>query len=381
MKNKVFLTGATGFLGSHLAWKLIEEGHQLKLLLRPASRPGEERIAQVFSKFAADEAAVREALRHVEITYGDVALPDFGLNTNDYRKLTVASEVWHCAASLSLAEADQHETFRTNLMGSYNALLLAEKTKTRRLHFLSTAYIAGTRQDVVREDEIFVGQEFKNPYEESKCLAELLVKEFEARRNIECSIYRPSIVVGSSRDGRITHFHGVYAFLRGVVAALQRLPFANKLDGLMEIPLRIVGRATQTLNMVPVDYVIDAIHTISRHRESVGRTFHVVNPTPTINRVWLETLCKTIGITGVKFVNQHEFQRNPMNMLERLFSRKMAFYSMYLSGEPTFDDSNTRSLLCSTGIECPLLDQNFMQRGIRYYLQLVEPSLVGKLAG
>ncbi|HEY3132969.1 MAG TPA: SDR family oxidoreductase, partial [Acidobacteriota bacterium] len=358
MENKIFLTGATGFLGSHLAWKLIEEGRRLKLLLRQACRSGQERMAQVLSKIADNESAVREALKRIEVVYGDVALPDFGLRAIDYQKLVAASEVWHCAASLSFAEEDQQETFRTNLMGCRNALTLAEQTQSRRVHFLSTAYIAGRRQGVVTEDEIFVGQDFKNPYEESKCLAELLAKEFEARRTIQCSVYRPSIVVGSSRDGRITHFHGVYAFLRGIVGLLQRLPFASKLDGLMELPVRIVGKATQTLNMVPVDYVIDAIHHISRRRESIGKTFHLVNPSPTVNRVWLETLCKTIGITGMKFVNQREIQKTPLNMLEKLLSRKLAFYAMYLSGEPIFDDSNTHSLLRSTGIECPRLDQN-----------------------
>ncbi|HEV8132898.1 MAG TPA: SDR family oxidoreductase [Acidobacteriota bacterium] len=376
MREKIFLTGATGFLGSHLAWRLIDEGRPLKLLLRSGPRPGEDRIAEILSKLVDDPARVRQALQQVEITYGDVSLPQFGLRGADYQRLRHSSEIWHCAASLSFAQEDREETFRTNLAGACNVLRLAEQTPSRRLHFVSTAYIAGTRQDIVREDETFVGQDFKNPYEESKCLAELMIKEFERHRGIDCSIYRPSIVVGSSRDGRITHFHGVYAFVRGIVATLQRLPLTTKLDGLVELPLRIVGIATQTLNMVPVDYVIDAMHSIGRRRESVGKTFHIVNPAPTVNRVWLETLCKTIGITGMKFVARHEFQSTPMNAVEKLFSRKLSYYAMYLSGEPVFDDSNTRNLLRSTGISCPRLDQKLMQAAIRSYLLLVEPSLV-----
>jgi thioester reductase-like protein len=376
MEKRIFLTGATGFLGSHLAWKLLEQGKPLRCLVRAGNRPAEERLAELFLKITNREGDVREALKRIEFIHGDVAVPDFGLARTEYRRLLYSSEIWHCAASLSLSGEDKEEIFRTNLNGSHNALKLAELIETRRLHYLSTAYISGNRMGRVMENEIFLGQEFKNPYEESKCMAELLVKELESNNRLECTIYRPSIVVGNSRDGRVTHFHGVYSFIRGIIAALQRLPFGNKLDELVEIPFRIVGMATKTLNMVPVDYVIDAIHSISLREESVGKTFHVVNPKPTMNRVWLETFCKTIGITGLKFVTSHEFQNSPMNVWEKLFSRKMAFYAMYLSGEPIFDDSNTQHLLSTTGIKCPRLDQRLMQAMIRGYLQLAEPSML-----
>src|SRR5262249_33910936 len=132
-------------------------------------------------------------------------------------------EAWHCAASLSFQQDDRDEIFKMNVDGTRHVLELVKQTAQHRLHHVSTAYIAGNRPSLALETEINVGQTFKNAYEESKCQAEILVAEEQRRGTITASVYRPSIVIGDSKSGRVTHFHGVYAFIRALWTALERL--------------------------------------------------------------------------------------------------------------------------------------------------------------
>src|ERR1051325_11134371 len=187
--KSVFLTGATGFLGSYLMARLLQEGHRVVVLARS-------------SKNASAEQRIREILHDLGVTQfenlttleGDIALPDLGLTGGLRRQITSSiDEVWHCAASLSFQEEDRAEIFRMNLDGTRHLLELVKETPERRIHHVSTAYIAGNRSDTALETEIDVGPQFKNPYEESKCRAELLIGEAHCARKVTASIYRPSI--------------------------------------------------------------------------------------------------------------------------------------------------------------------------------------------
>src|SRR5439155_25473021 len=161
---------------------------------------------------------------NLQVFESDISLPGLGLNESAKRQiLSLAGEIWHCAASLSFEQENREEIFRMNVDGTRNVLELVKQTPTRRLQHVSTAYIAGNRPDIALETEINVGQTFKNAYEESKCQAELLIVDEQRKGTIAASIYRPSIVIGDSRSGRATHFHGVYAFIRGLWAVLERL--------------------------------------------------------------------------------------------------------------------------------------------------------------
>ncbi|MGI8782499.1 MAG: SDR family oxidoreductase [Acidobacteriota bacterium] len=368
----ILVTGGTGFIGSHLAVRLLELGHRVHWLIRPHASSAERRMETMLERLVEDRALRQLYLSRSRALSGNIQLPNMGLPGCDRAALPVFEEVWHSAASLSFQEGEREEIFRTNLAGTKNLMAWLEQTPSRRVNFVSTAYIAGRRQGRVLESEIFTGQEFKNPYEESKCLSELFIRECEARAGFQSTIFRPSVVIGRSDDGKITHFHGVYGFIKGLATALCRINLRKELNGLIELPLRIVGAASKTLNMVPVDYVIDAMISIGVGRNSLGKTYHVVNPVPPENRVWLRELCRTLGVTGVRFVADHEFQNSPMTFIEKLFSRKMAFYAQYLDGEPVFDTTNLGAALQGTGIECPRLDKRMMQMIIQYYLQLLD---------
>jgi thioester reductase-like protein len=368
-RKNVFVTGATGFLGSHLAARLLEDGYKVIALARG-------------SKTAFPKARVEDVLREVgisnfenlEVVEGDISQPALGLNRDaEQRILSVVDEVWHCAASLSFEQEDRDEIFRMNVDGTRHLIDLVKQTRTRRLQHVSTAYVAGNRTDAT-ESEIHVGQIFRNAYEESKCRAELLIAEEHRKGSIVATVYRPSIVIGDSKTGRITHFHGVYAFIRALWAALERLRRRTPDVDVVHLPLRVLGVETQTLNFVPIDYVVDGMVAISQQPESVGGTYHLTNPVPIENRLWLPHICRLLRVEGIQLVDAKSFAETPATRLEGLFQKQMAFYYQYLQGEPRFDCRRTLEALKGTGIECPAVTVPFIDRMVGWYVNYLNTS-------
>jgi thioester reductase-like protein len=361
------LTGSTGFLGSHLMGRLLEDGHQVSALARGV-------------KGSSARQRVEEALRDIgttnfdnlDVFEGDISQPGLGLDeAAASRVVSSTDEVWHCAASLSFLEEDREDIFRMNVGGTRHVLELVERIPSRRLQHVSTAYIAGNRSDLALETEINVGQSFKNPYEESKCEAEMLIANAHRRSRIAASIYRPSIVIGDSRSGRVTHFHGVYAFIRGLWAALERLRRRMPEGSLVNLPLRVLGRETTTLNFVPIDYVVDAMLEISQSPTSVGGTYHLANPVPTENRLWLQHICRVLRVDGIQLVGENSFLKTPMTKLEVLFQKQMAFYYQYLQGEPRFDCRRALDALKNTGIACPRVTVDLIDKMAGWYVDFL----------
>jgi thioester reductase-like protein len=365
----VFVTGTTGFLGSHLALRLLQDGYQVRALARGSkSTSPDERVVQTLRDVAGAAEELQPYLANLQVFQGDISQQNFGLNEADRRSALSVDEVWHCAASLSFADEDRDEIFRMNVQGTEHLLALVDQTRTKRLHHVSTAYVAGNRPDLALETEIDVGQTFKNAYEESKCRSELLVAEAANQGRAVVTVYRPSIVIGESATGRITHFHGVYAFVRALWSVLERLRRGLPQDSVVHLPLRVLGSPSGTLNFVPIDYVVNAMVTIDRNPASVGRTYHLTNPEPTSNALWLSQFCRILRVDGLELAAPEEFIARPMTKLEMMFQKQMAFYYMYLQGEPRFDCRQTLEALRGTGIECPPVTPEFIQKMAGWYL-------------
>ena len=365
--KSVFLTGATGFLGSHLTARLLADGHQVNVLARSSKNSSaKERVHEVLR----DAGVTR--FENLSVFEGDISLPDLGLSDAARREITSSvQEVWHCAASLSFQQEDRAEIFRMNIDGTLHVLDLVKAVPGSRLHHVSTAYIAGNRSDLVLESEIDVGQTFRNPYEESKCRAELIISDAHRAGSVTASIYRPSIVIGDSKSGRVTHFHGVYAFIRGLWASLERLRRRIPEKGLINLPLRVLGVENKTLNFVPIDYVVDGMLEISRRDDSAGGTYHLSNPVPTENSFWLPHICRILHVEGIRLVGENSFAKMPMTKLEALFQKQMAFYYQYLQGEPRFDCRRALEALKNTGIQCPRVTVEFISKMMGWYVEFL----------
>ena len=258
--SPLLLTGATGFLGMELLARYLERTDRTVFALVRARDDAEaqarlraavERVVEAPERFDHRLLAVR----------GDVALPGLGLSRN--RRLALAdsvAEIVHAAASVSftlpLAEARA-----VNVDGTRRLLELAELCaahgELRRFAHVSTAYVAGTATGVFDEDDHDVGQDFRNSYERTKWEAERLVRVYGERLPVQ--IFRPSIVVGEQTTGWTAAFNVIYGPLRAYA----------KGDAVPLVP----GRASAPVDVVPVDYVADAIVALASRPEGAGRTY------------------------------------------------------------------------------------------------------------
>src|SRR3954452_10722575 len=231
------LTGFPGFIGRRLARRVIAAEPKLKLVALVEPRMID----------AATAAAAEIDAKGIEVLPGDISKPRLGLDDEAYERLRAKiRRVYHLAAIYDLA-VPLEVAQRVNVGGTGNIVdLCLAAEKLERLAYVSTAYVAGWRSGVVYEHELVMGQEFKNHYESTKFQAEVWVRELMDR--VPTTILRPAIVVGDSRTGETEKFDGPYYMLRTVQVAAG-----------LHMPVPQFAGASTPFNVVPVDFVIDAL--------------------------------------------------------------------------------------------------------------------------
>ena len=257
--DAILFTGFPGFIGERLLPRLL------------AAREGASAVCVVQARFAEAAVASRAAIEalhpgcagRIELVEGDITRERIGLADPGPVAARVV-EAWHLAAIYDLA-VSRELGMTVNVKGTRNVLqYLAGARGLRRLHYVSTAYVSGDATGTFRETDLDVGQGFKNHYEETKFLAEIDV----AGSRLPATIYRPAIVVGDSRSGETGKFDGPYFTL----SAMERIPS----PGLFVK----VGRGRNPANLVPVDFVVDALAALSGLPGVEGRTYHLTDPAP-----------------------------------------------------------------------------------------------------
>jgi thioester reductase-like protein len=328
-----FVTGYPGFIAKRLVRRLVED----------AARDGSRVFLLVQPKNAAAAAQDLGALgvEHAEIIEGDVEQMHLGLAGREWKALAAEiTDVWHLAARTGLS-APLAELRRVNVEGTRNVLeLAAASRRLSRLNHFSTAYVSGDRVGVILEDELAMGQRFHNRYEETKQQAELLVRRAQAE--LPATIYRPSIVVGDSRTGEIDRFEGPYALAILLVAS----PLA--------VPLPLPGDALAPLNVVPVNFVVDAVVSIASNPAGAGRTIHVVDPSPLSARRVYEMIAAHAGkkLPPVSVPARAVQALLQLPFLERL-SRVHRPAIEYVNHLAIYNCRHLLELLDGTGIHCP----------------------------
>jgi nucleoside-diphosphate-sugar epimerase len=327
------VTGYPGFIGKRLVRRLVGD----------ALRGAERVILLVQPKNA---AAAREDLgalgaEGTVLVEGDVEQMHLGLSGAEWKALAGdVTDIWHLAARTWLG-ASRAEMRRVNLEGTRNVLELGRAARNlSRLNHFSTSYVSGDRVGVILEDELAMGQRFHNAYEETKYQAELLVRRAQAE--LPATIYRPSIVVGDSRTGEIDRFEGPYALAILLVASP------------LSVPLPLPGDAVAPLNVVPVDFVVDAALAIGANPGAVGKTVHLVDPAPLSARRVYEMIAARAGkkLPTVS-VPARAFQALlQLPILERL-SRGHRPAIEYVNHLAIYNCRNLLELLDGTAIRCP----------------------------
>ncbi|MGH7428000.1 MAG: SDR family oxidoreductase [Candidatus Methylomirabilaceae bacterium] len=349
-KSPVLVTGSTGFVGRELTRRLVASGRPVIALAR--QREGWAPVERV----AAAVGLATDGGR-LEVIEGDLTLPGCGLQESQWRRLRDSVEtVFHCAGETTFFP-DEMARFRAGHIDGPLGLLegLAGGRLRRWLH-LSTAYVCGRRSGVVLEREGDVGQRFHNPYEQVKLESELAIRRAGAQLGADVRVFRPSVVVGPAPEtagGQPANLF--FGFIRMVAAV------ATRSNGL-EVPLRIAARPGARFNIVPVEYVTEAVAALAEHPEGAGQTFHlVVSDAPTQERMAAMIMAR-LGLTGLSVVDSRYGGISNASPLERKVARMTAGYREYLEQDVRFDDATARRLLDRCGVPAPLLSTAAVDR-------------------
>ena len=332
--STIFFTGFPGFLGS-------------ELLPRVLARPDDDALCLVQPKFRAMAEERARGNPRIRLVEGDITQALDHIDARDIR------EVWHLAAVYDLA-VPRDVGMRINVEGTRRVLDLAARApRLERVHYVSTCYVSGRYPGVWREDDLEKGQQFNNFYEETKQLAEVDVR----KRGLPSTIYRPSVVVGDSATGVTQKFDGPYFVLQW----LMRQPKIAVLP--------VVGRPSRyRFNVVPRDFVMNAIEYLSALPQSKGKTYAIADPSPLTVDETIDTLAeagkrKVIRVPLTKGMAKGSLQYVPG--VYRLLRIPPAAVDYFV--HPTlYDTTNTTADLAGSGIVAPRL-RDYMPQLVEFW--------------
>jgi thioester reductase-like protein len=271
----ILLTGYPGFLGAALLPRLVRRDPGARVACIVQSRF----LAAARARLAADlpDAHGRVTLLPGDITHEGLALPAGALDPRD------VTEAYHLAAIYDLAVRPEVGE-RVNVEGTRQVLdWLGACPSLERLHYVSTCYVSGRHPGLFRETQLEHGNAFNNAYERTKYQAEVLVRR-RMDGGMPATIYRPSIVVGDSRSGETQKFDGPYFAFQWLLRQ-GRTAF-----------MPVVGDPGLTrLNLVPRDFIVDAIVALGADAGTVGATFQLADPHALTVAELLEALASALG--------------------------------------------------------------------------------------
>jgi thioester reductase-like protein len=259
----ILFTGFPGFLGSALLPRVLarDEGDAAVCLVQSKfARLAEDRRREI-------ESDHPETAGRILLVEGDITEAGLGLDNGAVPARSVR-QIYHLAAVYDLA-VKRPVGMKVNVEGTRRVLeFAAECGSLERLHYVSTCYVSGRWAGAFTEDDLEKDQSFNNYYEETKFLAEVDVQQ-AMRAGLAATVYRPAIVVGDSRSGATQKYDGPYAMIR----LLMRQPLIAMAP--------VIGDPSMVrVNLVPSDFVVDAIAHLSGEPNSAGKVYQLADPAP-----------------------------------------------------------------------------------------------------
>jgi thioester reductase-like protein len=349
----VFLTGATGFLGMELLARFLQHtDRRVYALVRAADeRQARARVQRTLADLF---GPVHPYADRVVALRGDIAQVHMGMAASVDGLAERVSEIVHCAAAVSF-ELPLEQAREINVDGTRRVLEFAERCHARgtlrRMSYISTAYVAGEHQGCFSEDDLDHRNGFRNSYEQSKFEAECLVHR--SRHSLPITVFRPSIIVGERDSGWTASFNVLYwplrAFARGTYVALP-------------------GRQDAPVDVVPVDYVADAVFALSQTRQAEGATFHLTASPEASSVGRLIELATSFFRRRVPWLVDPAVYRRVVHPLliqsasderaRRALQRSEVFFP-YFEMRMRFDNRLARVALRTTGLTTPPLETYF----------------------
>jgi thioester reductase-like protein len=334
-RETFFITGFPGFIANRLLERLARKECDFVLLVQPSlvSRALEEidRIAQISGRRASD----------FQIVKGDISEPALALSAADLDLVKQqTTRAFHLAAVYDLAVPEE-VAMRVNVGGTRNVLDLARSLPhLRQFHHVSTCYVAGKREGVIHETELRHDAGFRNYYEESKYLAEMEVES--ARKELPVTIHRPAVVCGDSRTGETGKYDGVYYLIHYLLRWPSMLSLIN------------IGNHEVSLNLVPVDFVVDSMTALALDERAIGKTLQLADPSPLTTNQLFNSIAGSIDgyrsrITAPATWVRFFLMLPPSPRITGLPHHAVPYFFV----KQIYDSSEAQRLLAPHGIRCP----------------------------
>jgi thioester reductase-like protein len=341
--SAVLFTGFPGFLGSALLPRTLRREPDLRAVALVQQR-WLGRAREALAEIERDDPTIAG---RTDLVVGDITTPGLGLDDAvRARLLDGPLEIFHLAAVYDLSVAAEI-AWRVNVDGTRHVVALAraaaEGAGLRRLQYVSTCYVSGRYDGIFFEEDLELGQPFANHYDHTKHEAERIVAKARDA-GLPVTIYRPSVVVGDSRSGATQKFDGPYYVLQ--------LILRQHGTALMPLPR---GADRVAFNLVPSDFVVDAIAALAGHDAARGRTVALAQPDPpTVTQMCtafaeqagrrLRTVPTPTGLAA--------FGIDHVPGVGRLFKVPSSTLE-YLSHPTLYDTAATTALLAQVGVACP----------------------------
>ncbi len=347
---RYFVTGATGFIGKRLVRKLLErEDAEVYFLLREESRNKLPRLREFWN----------DSGRRTVPVYGDVRKPGMGIDARSASDLTgKIDQFFHLAAIYDL-KAEAGPQVETNIDGTRNAVSVANAWGAGCFHHMSSIAAAGLYEGVFREDMFAEAEHLEHPYFRTKHESEGIVR---SEATVPWRVYRPGMVVGDARTGEMDKVDGPYYFFKLI----------QKMRHFLPEWMPAIGIEGGRINLVPVNYVVDALVYLAHRPDLDRQCFHLTDPRPMRVGDVLNTFAHaahapnmSLRINGALFAFVPHIVRNtvmeimPVRRLRDAFMAELGLPDdiMQFVNYPTrFDRRGADKALEDSGIAYPTLD-------------------------
>jgi len=351
----IFLTGATGSLGSFLVKELLDKGYRLSVLVRGRQRlSAADRFRAAVEFVYRDEWDLDFISDRVTVVEGEITQPGLGIPPTEMERLVAETDIMIHSAALAELNFPLEFIRMVNVEGTRNVMEMASQChqfgRLRHIHHISTMYIAGDHRGDFDETMLDVGQGFHNTYEQTKFEAEHLVRDYQSR-GLPVKILRPSMVMGDSCTGRINSFRLFYHPLHYFARELFKV-FPCDLDCRQ--------------NLINIDVAVRAISTLLTD-DSGNDVYHIMTPEGIRLREFLNMAARYFEFRLPRCVSSDKFDFSRLTPVQKGLCAEHVPYFNYRA---CFQAGKTEKLLESHyDFHYPVVNEEILRAVFRYCVE------------